>query len=72
MGTFSYVASEELGRQICEVLELDATQVQKMRIELNAAGPAYVHVTMIMPDDHGKLAKVLRRYRLEALDGNGA
>lgn len=66
MGKFSYVASPELGREICAVLGINADQVFKMTIELNVDGPAVVIVEAFVPDDNGALVASIGRYHLVA------
>jgi hypothetical protein len=62
--SFSYVAGTDLGKSICEVLGVDANQVHKMTIEMDAVGPAFVIIEAYVPDDDGKLVTAISRYRL--------
>ena len=61
-----FVTGEELGKDLCKVLNLDPNKVKDITITGSAGGEAVVDVRMYISEEEGSLLKeVLKHYRLE-------
>jgi len=65
MATLYHVATDELGKAICKLLNLDHTTVSAIDIHIRPSGPVIVEISrVISTEDSLKLEKILLGFQM--------